>query len=361
MSNEHTYAVTINEASTGRKHRWTILAAFAILVGVGGGLYLRYLQLAPLQQFYARYFLYASYSGFFGNKFEDARFLEMTERGRKAWPASTDIALNTQGDGLVLSPVALRRGVTALRLRPYPNLTPEQVNAYLCRWVYNGRSVPGVFSPVLMMLAVGRITVDTRYRRELQRGILLRGPQVLTRNAFNPAYGGDGIAFPTKDWPIFREFCGWHMWTKVPRHRRRLLAIPKGAENSHVLIGGDTRTGKSTLFRRFFPWLVERGERAVVNDPAGEFTAEFYDPERGDVILNPLDQRMPYWRPSAQSAMNMEAAHAPPAPDSWIRSLHITDRLFPAANRHRPCRRETSEALSYEFESRFSSTFRRRL
>jgi len=239
MSNEHTYAVTINEASTGRKHRWTILAVFAILVSIGGGLYLRYLQLAPLQQFYARYFLYASYPGFFGNKFEDARFLEMTDRGRKAWPATGDITLNTQGDGLVLSPAALRRGVTALRLRPYPNLTPAQVNAYLRRWVYNGRSVPGVFAPVLMMLAitgplliVGGITADTRYRRELLKGILLRGPQVLTRYAFNQAYGGDGIAFPTKDWPTFREFCGWHIWPKVPPQRRRLPNLHHGMTNA---------------------------------------------------------------------------------------------------------------------------------
>ena len=30
-------------------------------------------------------------------------------------------------------------------------------------------------------------------------------------------------------------------------------------------------------------------------DPAAEFVQEFYNPERGDLILNPLDERSPYW------------------------------------------------------------------
>jgi hypothetical protein len=35
-----------------------------------------------------------------------------------------------------------------------------------------------------------------------------------------------------------------------------------------------------------------------VYDPALEYTAQFYTPERGDVILNPLDARSPFWTPA---------------------------------------------------------------
>jgi Type IV secretion-system coupling protein DNA-binding domain len=41
----------------------------------------------------------------------------------------------------------------------------------------------------------------------------------------------------------------------------------------------------------------ERGETAVVYDPALELTPQFFDPAT-DVLLNPTDLRMPFWTPS---------------------------------------------------------------
>ncbi len=41
--------------------------------------------------------------------------------------------------------------------------------------------------------------------------------------------------------------------------------------------------------------MRERGESAIVYDPAMDFVSEFYSPARGDLILNPLDERCPYW------------------------------------------------------------------
>ena len=57
----------------------------------------------------------------------------------------------------------------------------------------------------------------------------------------------------------------------------------------------DSGSGKSTLIRRLLTQIAERGESAIVYDPALEYTGQFYSPERGDIILNPLDERMPYW------------------------------------------------------------------
>jgi type IV secretory pathway TraG/TraD family ATPase VirD4 len=78
-------------------------------------------------------------------------------------------------------------------------------------------------------------------------------------------------------------------------------------EQSHVLIMGDTGTGKSTLIRRILLQIEERGETAIVYDPALEYTPQFYQPERGDAILNPLDQRMPYWTPGEEVLHPAEA------------------------------------------------------
>ena len=47
-------------------------------------------------------------------------------------------------------------------------------------------------------------------------------------------------------------------------------------------------------------------------DPEGEFTAEFFDPDRGDWLLNPLDERAPYWTPwfECERVEDMEAQAA---------------------------------------------------
>ena len=42
-------------------------------------------------------------------------------------------------------------------------------------------------------------------------------------------------------------------------------------------------------------------------DPALEFTPQFFKPERGDQILNPLDTRMPYWSPGEEIQHRAEA------------------------------------------------------
>ena len=53
--------------------------------------------------------------------------------------------------------------------------------------------------------------------------------------------------------------------------------------------------------------VEEREETAIVYDPALEYTPQFYDPARGDVILNPLDVRMPYWSPCDEVRHEAEA------------------------------------------------------
>jgi len=58
---------------------------------------------------------------------------------------------------------------------------------------------------------------------------------------------------------------------------------------------GDTGSGKSSAIRQILRQVKERGDSAIVYDPAMDFVGEFYSPERGDLILNPLDARFPYW------------------------------------------------------------------
>src|SRR6185312_8539095 len=54
-------------------------------------------------------------------------------------------------------------------------------------------------------------------------------------------------------------------------------------------------TGKSTAIRELLTRAIERGDRAVIADPDGSYARHFYDPARGDIILNPFDPRAARW------------------------------------------------------------------
>jgi hypothetical protein len=75
------------------------------------------------------------------------------------------------------------------------------------------------------------------------------------------------------------------------------VRIPRALECQHFLIAGSTGSGKSVAIRSLLRQIKERGETAVVVDPECEFVSEFYQPGRGDFILNPLDARCPRWSP----------------------------------------------------------------
>lgn len=49
-------------------------------------------------------------------------------------------------------------------------------------------------------------------------------------------------------------------------------------------------------------------ERAVVYDPGRQFITTHYRPERGDVILHPLDARSPYWSIGDEVTCDLDAA-----------------------------------------------------
>jgi hypothetical protein len=76
-----------------------------------------------------------------------------------------------------------------------------------------------------------------------------------------------------------------------------LAGVPVAAadETKHFKFIGTTGTGKSTAIAQLLDGALRRGDRAVIADPEGDYLQRFYRPERGDVILNPFDQRSVKW------------------------------------------------------------------
>jgi hypothetical protein len=76
---------------------------------------------------------------------------------------------------------------------------------------------------------------------------------------------------------------------QLPSWATPTFRMRRNLEANHILLMGDSGSGKSSAIRQILGQIAQRGETAIVYDPALEFTPEFYSPERGDLILNPLE------------------------------------------------------------------------
>ncbi|HEY2463555.1 MAG TPA: type IV secretion system DNA-binding domain-containing protein [Steroidobacteraceae bacterium] len=73
------------------------------------------------------------------------------------------------------------------------------------------------------------------------------------------------------------------------------FAVPSQDESKHFKLIGTTGTGKSTAIQEILSKALARGDRAVIADPDGGYLRRFYNADRGDIILNPFDDRSVKW------------------------------------------------------------------
>ena len=80
------------------------------------------------------------------------------------------------------------------------------------------------------------------------------------------------------------------------------VKISEELRRQHIMLEGATGTGKTTEMRKLLRQIADRKEPCVVVDIKGHLTSEFYDPARGDVLLNPVDLRGARWDFQAECA-----------------------------------------------------------
>ena len=102
--------------------------------------------------------------------------------------------------------------------------------------------------------------------------------------------------------------------------------IPAMDETKHFKIIGTTGTGKSTAIRELLGGALSRGDRAVIADPDGGYLQRFYDPGRGDVILNPFDPRAARWDLYSEIILPQDADQLA---RSFIPDPDSQDRIWP--------------------------------
>jgi type IV secretory pathway TraG/TraD family ATPase VirD4 len=193
-----------------------------------------------------------------------------------------------------LTPKARQAGAVALKVDNV-HYSSAQMNQMLTQWIYAGQTPDDLIRPawfgalgVFVLGLAMAIPRDRARARMMEQGRRLKGPQMVTVKEFNQWSGASGIGFAT---------------TK----RKQTLAIPRSLESSHMMMMGDTGTGKSILQRRVLMQIAVRQETAIVYDPALEYTPQFFSPARGDLILNPLDARCPNWSPCDEVLHEAEA------------------------------------------------------
>lgn len=73
------------------------------------------------------------------------------------------------------------------------------------------------------------------------------------------------------------------------------MPLIKDTETRHFLVTGSTGSGKTNLINTLLPQVRTAKHPAIVVDQTGEMIERYHDPNRGDIIFNPLDARSHSW------------------------------------------------------------------
>jgi hypothetical protein len=277
-------------------------AAFVALVLTAFFVYL-YMAIAmtPLQRWYLPLYARTGVESMLRNA-DTYRLLTVADakiHSRPATASDVEKGLTPQPNRaplpLALSSEARASGLVFLYPGPKTNYRNGPLHDYLQRYVYDGHTFAAVFRWPLLggtVTLFGLLMLSTRKDverfKQMKYGRLLKGPVLVLPKGFNQAVKGDGVGFKTLE-------------------SKELMRIPQRAEGQHIELMGDTGAGKTRLIFQLLLQIKERGHSAIVYDPACEFVQRFYDKNRGDIILNPLDARCPYWGPSEELRRRAEA------------------------------------------------------
>src|SRR3989475_1999182 len=333
---------------------WTLaLLVVAIVSGAAIGAYRYSTAWTPLQRLFLSPYLRSEFASALALKTGRYRLLQVIDRKGSRLPLDEEVRpLTAATDELAFGLTDLGVQAGDLRLvweeRVYDH---AQLLAVLREWIYRDQTLSDLAMPTLWgslaVFGVGlfvAIPKDIARARARRHGRRLKGPELVTAATLNRRTRADGIGFVQTS-NVVARLSGRRSWVRVPR----------AIESSHFLIMGDSGTGKSALIRQILCQLEDRGDTAIVYDPALEYTPQFYTPERGDVILNPLDTRSPYWSPGDELRHDAEALTLATSlfPDRHNENPFFTEgprRIFAHLLTFRPTAEELASWLCHDEE-----------
>jgi Type IV secretion-system coupling protein DNA-binding domain len=290
-----------------RSQKFWFLTLLVVAVACGGamGIYQHERTWTPLQRWYLSAYLRSAFAT--GLALKSARYdlLYAVDRKGSRLAGNEDvrpIMADSVTVNFALTDLSRAVGVQRLQWRNVA-YNPDLMHRTLRIVVYDDQSLWMLARPALLVtmtvllaglgVAARQTSKDTRTRRHGRR---LKGPELVSVRRFNRRLRADGVGFLQQSGGLARVFAP-----------PSIVRIPHALESNHLLLMGDSGTGKSLLIRQLLQQLDARGDTAIVYDPAREFVCQFYRPERGDLILNPLDARCPYWSPGDELRHEFEA------------------------------------------------------
>lgn len=285
---------------------WTVAAFIVAVTSAVAVALVTYATWSPLERFYLPTYLRSALLAQLGGpRTGTYRLLEVSNRRGSRLALDEEVAPLTGPAGecaWALTRAARDAGDDALAWHDasYPHAALHDL---LRRWIYRDRGLLERLRPAFvagLAVLVGSLAfglpTDLARRRTSRTGRRLKGPELLSVAQFSARIASDGVEFQVVPSLASRLL-----------HRPSAVHIPQRLESSHLLIMGDTGAGKSSLIRQLLQQVEWRHETAIVYDPAREYTPQFYTPDRGDQILNPLDARSPAWRPADELQHETEA------------------------------------------------------
>ena len=224
----------------------------AACVGLGIWMYMNAAVWTPLQRYYWNEYLNTEM--FQGPRGQYSILETVDRRGQHRMAVESDVVPSPkhgrQFIPFVLSNQARQGGAVDLVVDTV-HYGSRQMNQVLGQRVYNGQSVTEFTWPAwasgLSVFILGVVWSFRRHRmrRNLhEHGRRLKGPQIITVKQFNRWSGANGIGFSTTT-------------------RGEMVCIPRSFESSHMMIMGDSGTGKSALQRQLLMQIMERRERPL--------------------------------------------------------------------------------------------------
>jgi hypothetical protein len=301
-----------------RKPVWTLGAFLLTLLVIAGAVAWEYArQWSFAEREYLRNYLLSETLGTLREK-GHYRFVTYLDKKGVPYIASGDeierVKMPDGSPGYRLTEAGVKAGAMRLQMADgvYSNAWMRQTLGHVVyqdqtAWEYIKKPVYGSL-PLLALLLFVAVPKDRKRALVYKHGRRLRGPELVTTAEFNERLGQkkglrrylpDGLAF-------INENQSWAERT-FSKNETRWVRLPREREAMHFLIVGDSGHGKSAIVRQALTQIWERGETAIIYDPAMEYLPQFYDPRRGDVILNPLDARCPFWTPGDEVPHQAEA------------------------------------------------------
>jgi hypothetical protein len=268
-----------------------VLLSLLATLGIEGFRYMRVW--TPLQRHYLHAYLGSQIAALFRDDGWYTLLQVATRNGSRLALDSDVVATATEGgeNTFALTKDAVKQGALHLDSQRghYNN---AEMHAYLGNLIYQNQTVmdlvrPGLWGGLVIFL-LGMLPasyLDRKRSDDLCHGRKLRGPELMTVAQFNRKHRSQVFRFAHESRTVVDRMLGLN----------KMLHVPLREENPHFLIVGDNTAGKTQLILQLLLQIEARNELAIVHDPGQEYTPRFYKPGRGDVILNPFDQRMPFW------------------------------------------------------------------